>query len=67
MTLVALPLIFQNLFQRGKTPSSGDDVANEIMVMVKIYNAVDPAFEAEVKAVVLEAYAGYCSQQEVKA
>ena len=67
ISLVALPLIFQNLFQLGKTLSSGNDVANEIMAMVKIYNAVDPAVEADLKAVVLEAYAGYCRQQEVKA
>lgn len=65
MTLVALPSIFQNLFQLGKNP--GDEVANEIMAMVKVYNAVDPTVEADVKAVVLEAYAYYCRQQAVKA
>ena len=62
---MALPLILQNIFQQGKT--SGNDVANEIMAMVKIYNAVDPAVEADLQAVVLEAYATYCHQQEVKA
>jgi uncharacterized metal-binding protein len=67
MTMVALPLIFHNLFQLGKTPPSGKDVANDIMAMVKIYNAVDPAVEADVKAVVFEAYVHYCRQQEVKA
>jgi uncharacterized metal-binding protein len=67
MTMVALPLIFHNLFQLGKTPPSGNDVANDIMAMVKIYNAVDPAVEADVKAVVFEAYVHYCRQQEVKA
>ena len=41
MTLVALPLIFQNLFQQGKTP--GNDAADEMMAMVKIYNAINPA------------------------
>ena len=65
MTLVALPLILQNIFQQEKT--SGNEAANEIMAMVKIYNAVDSAVEADVKAVVLEAYAGYCRNQEVKA
>ena len=63
MSLVALPLIFQNLFQLGKTP--GNEVAHEIMEMVKIYNAVDPTIEADVEAVVLESYASYCRQQEV--
>jgi hypothetical protein len=65
MTLVALPLIFQNLFQLGKAP--GNEVAHEIMEIVKIYNPVDPAIEAAVKVVVLEAYANYYHQQEVKA
>lgn len=65
MTLVALPLIFQNIFQQGK--AFGSETAMEIMAMVKIYNAVDPAVEADLQAVVLEAYAAYCRQQEVKA
>ncbi len=65
LTLVALPIIFQNLFQLGKAP--GNEVANEIMEMVKIYNRVDPATEEVVKAVVLEAYINYCRQQETKA
>ena len=42
-------------------------MANEIMAMVKIYNAVDPAVEADVTTVVLKAYATYCHQEEVKA
>jgi hypothetical protein len=65
LTLVALPLIFQNLFQLGKTP--GNDTADEMMAMVKIYNPIDPAVEAGVKAAVLDAYAVYCRQQGVKA
>ena len=67
MTLVALPLIFQNIFQLGKVPPFGKEVAHEIMETVKIYNAVDPAVEADVEAVVVEAYASYCRQQEAKA
>jgi len=66
MTLVALPLIFQNFFQTGKAP--GDDVAHEMMDIVKIYNGIDPAMEADFEAAVLEAYASYCRQQgELKA
>lgn len=61
MTLVALPVIFQNIFEQGKT--AGEEAANEIMAMVKIYNAVDPAVEADLKTVVLEAYATYCRQE----
>jgi hypothetical protein len=65
MTLVALPLIFQNIFQLGKTP--GKEVAHEIMEMVKIYNGIDPAVEADVEVAVVEAYASYYLQQEAKA
>ena len=43
MVLVALPLIFQNLYQLGKVPEP--ETANEILETVKIYNAVDPAVE----------------------
>jgi uncharacterized metal-binding protein len=67
ITLVALPLIFQNIFQLGKTPPFGNEVVHEIMEMVKIYNAVDPTVEADVEAAVHEAYVYYCRQQEVKA
>ena len=67
MTLVALPLIFQNIFQLGKAPPFGNEVAHEIMEMVKIYNAVDPTIETDVEAAVLEAYVHYCHQQEEKA
>jgi len=63
MSLVALPLIFQNLFQLGRIP--GNDVADEMMAMVKIYNEINPEIEADVKTVIMEAYAGYCRQQEV--
>lgn len=65
MTLAALPLIFKNFFELGKAPEN--EVAHEIMAMVKIYNGVDPAIEADLAAVVLEAYSSYCLQQATKA
>jgi len=65
MSLVALPLIFQNLFQQGRIP--GNDVADEMMAMVKIYNEINPEIEADVKVVVIEAYAGYFRKQEGEA
>lgn len=65
MTLVALPLIFKNLFQQGKIP--GIEVGHEIMETVKIYNSVDPANEADIEADVLEEYSNYYHQQETKA
>ncbi len=65
LSLVALPLIFQNFFQMGKT--SGNELSHEIMEMVKVYNAVDINIEADVEVIVREAYTNYCHRQEVKA
>jgi hypothetical protein len=65
MTLVALPLIFENAFQQGKAP--GSEVAHELMETVKIYNAVDPAVECAIETTVLEAYAIYWRNHQVKA
>ena len=65
MSLVALPLIFQNLFQQGNAPDN--KAADEIMAMVKIYNEIDPAVEEDVKAEVYQAYADYYRQEKRKA
>jgi hypothetical protein len=54
MTLVALPAIFQNFFQQEKAP--GNEVAHEIMEMVKIYNGIALAELAAVEIAVLDAY-----------
>jgi uncharacterized metal-binding protein len=64
ITLVALPVIFQNVFQQGKPPT--DATVSEIMTTVKIYNAVEAAIEPALSAAVLAAYAAYCRQQEAK-
>ena len=66
MTLVALPLIFQNFFQLGKAP--GNEVAHEMMAMVKIYNGIDPAVEDRCRSEwYLKRMSSYCRQQEAKA
>ena len=65
LSLVALPLIFQNLFQLGKTP--GIETGHEILDMVKIYNAIESSIEADVEQVLLKAYIDYYQQQGVKA
>jgi uncharacterized metal-binding protein len=62
ITLVALPVIFQNFFH--KVNNSGIDLIQEIMAMVKIYNSIDPGLETEVQTEVMEAYSNYCRQQE---
>ncbi len=65
LSLVALPLIFQNLFQLGKTP--GKETGHEILEMVKIYNSIESLIEADVESALLKAYTDYYQQQEVKA
>lgn len=65
ISLVALPLIFQNLFQKGGIP--GKEVGHEIMELVKIYNPIESIIEVDMEAAVLEAYTDFYHQQEVKA
>jgi hypothetical protein len=63
VTLVALPLIFQQLHEAGKKPSNG--ILKELMETVKIYNPI-PAGEEPTYAAALEReYAAYCQKQEV--
>ena len=60
VTLVALPLIFQQFREAGKTPANG----TELLDTVKIYNTV-PAGEEKVYAAVLgREYTAYCEKQE---
>ena len=65
MTLVALPLIFQNFFESGKAPGNG--FGHEIMEMVKIYNEIRPEVEPVIEQVLIEEYASYRRIQEQKA
>ena len=65
LTLVALPLIFQNFWEDKKAPSPA--VAAELMDMVKIYNQVEAAEEAEVRQAVEQEYRAYCRSQGANA
>ena len=65
ITLVALPLILQTFFQQGKAP--GIQASHDIMEMVRIYNGLDAAHEAELTRAVGEEYSLYCRRQEEKA
>lgn len=62
ITLVALPLIFQNFSKMGKVP--GMDTIQEVMEQVKIYNAIDPNIELALETVVLEEYTEFYRQQK---
>lgn len=65
VSLLALPLLFQNMHEQKKPISA--ETGRELMEMVKIYNAVDASAAAEIEAAVLAAYARYCAGQEAKA
>ncbi len=63
VTLVGLPLIFEEFREAGRAP--GDETAGEILKEVKIYNPV-PADDAQAYAAALDReYAAYCRKQEV--
>lgn len=65
MTIVALPLIFQNFFEKGKLPQA--ESSRELMETVKIYNEISPEIEQAVADVLIKEYASYCQKQEKKA
>ncbi|MFI5116464.1 MAG: putative zinc-binding protein [Terriglobales bacterium] len=54
--LLALPLIFSNLRERGRAP---DVAADELMANVEIYNAVPADSKLAYRAAVLREYAAY--------
>jgi len=64
MTLIALPIIFQNFWDSQKLPSN--TVNGEIMEMVKIYNGIDPADEPGVTQAVANAYETFCLMNKEK-
>jgi len=64
ITLVALPLIFQNLQSAGKAPS--DELIMELLETVKIYNPIPPGAEENYSLALLREYRTFC-QQEVPA
>ncbi len=65
ITLVALPLIFQQFRETGKAPS--DKVSRELLEVVKIYNEVPTESEGAYPAMLAREYAAFCEQQEQQA
>jgi hypothetical protein len=60
VTLIALPAIFQQFSEQGKTP--GDAVTRELLDMVKIYNAVPAEQDAAYRAMLEREYTAYCAK-----
>ena len=59
--LIALPLIFRHLRQRGL--GQDEDAARELFETVKIYNDIPPEAEASYRAAVLREYADFCEKE----
>ncbi|MGE5249014.1 MAG: putative zinc-binding protein [Bacteroidota bacterium] len=65
VTLIALPLIFQQFREAGKAPSKG--TLRELLDMVKIYNPVPAAEEEAYATAVAREYGAFCEKQEASA
>jgi len=65
VTLVALPLIFQQFREAGKTPTNA--TVRELLEAVGIYNPVPAGEEAAYSAALAREYATFCERQEVTA
>jgi uncharacterized metal-binding protein len=63
VTLVGLPLIFQQLHEAGRQP--GESIAGDLLETVKIYNPIPPDAEANYARALMREYAAYCAGQEV--
>jgi uncharacterized metal-binding protein len=61
VTLIALPLIFQQFRESGKPASP--DTTRELLEAVKIYNPIPSGEEDAYAALLLREYAAYCKQQ----
>ncbi len=64
VTLVGLPLIFQQLHEAGRRPE--ESVTRDLLETVKIYNPIPSDAEADYARALLRDYAAYCAGQEVR-
>jgi uncharacterized metal-binding protein len=63
VTLVGLPLIFENFHSAGKKPVG--EAMQELVDTVKIYNPIPGEAEQSYSSAILNAYADYCQKKEV--
>jgi len=63
VTLIALPVIFQQFREAGKFPS--DDTAGELLEMVKIYNSIPEDADKIYSHTLLCEYSNFCHKEEV--
>ena len=63
VTLIALPIIFQQFLEAGKSPN--DETIREIIETVKIYNPFPSEEEEAYAAALLREYNAFCSKETV--
>lgn len=62
VTLIALPLIFEQMREAGKAP--GDGTAQELLQTVKVYNSIPAEEEAAYTAMLLSEYKAFWGEKE---
>jgi uncharacterized metal-binding protein len=62
VTLVALPLLFEQMQEAGKLPS--ESTARELLDMAKIYNPIPEGAEDAYAAAILCEYRAYCHKEQ---
>jgi uncharacterized metal-binding protein len=63
VTLVGLPLIFENFYSAGKLPDG--EVMTELVDTVKIYNPIPKESEQNYSFAIMNAYEDFCNKKEV--
>ncbi len=64
VTLIALPLMFKQLKEAGKTP--GEPTTTELLELLRIYNPVPVEEEPAYREMLLQEYCAYCDAQAGK-
>ena len=62
-TLIAVPAIFDQLYQAGKRPDA-NGVADELLQITRLYNPIDEAAAPAYKAALLREFEIYCQKKE---
>ncbi len=62
ITLVGLPLVFQQMHEAGRQPEAG--VSQDLVNTVKVYNVLPSEDEAEIAGALLREYTAYCADRE---
>ncbi len=62
-TLIAVPAIFDQLFQQGKRPDT-NSIAAELLEMTRLYNSMDEAEIPGYRTALLREFETYCRKKE---